>query len=93
MTATIGHNSGTEFPYREYLETTRNLTLAERGVYATIIVLSMTGPVQDDDAMMATVVNAGVPAWLSHKARLLKLKKIRIKRGLIVPAIWDEVSK
>ncbi len=79
------------FPYfkfypRDWLESTRGLTLEQRGAYIDLIciLMEMEGHLVDDDKWIAHHMHVNARKWRSMKQGLVEHQKIAIQDGQIV---------
>jgi uncharacterized protein YdaU (DUF1376 family) len=79
------------FPYfrfypRDYFESTRELTLEQRGAYIDVICLQMMleGLLKDDDDLLSHHLHISKRKWRVIKASLVEHEKISVEGGMLV---------
>lgn len=87
----IANSKGLRFPYfkfyvEDWLEGTRNLTPAERGLYIDLIALTMKheGPIEDRDDWFSHQMHVSKRLWKSIKAQLIAKGKVLLSDGRLV---------
>lgn len=75
-----------KFYPRDWLESTRHMTLEERGAYIDVIciLMEMEGHLASDDDWMRHQLHIPKQRWRKMKARLIEHDKIRVEDGKIV---------
>jgi len=75
-----------KFYPRDWLESTRHMTLEERGAYIDVIciLMEMEGHLANDDDWMRHQLHIPKQRWRKMKGKLLDHEKIRIEDGCIV---------